>query len=77
MSPRCHQQAVHLLVDRIDLLAQFLQRWARAGGAWTCVSSAIGVPRSWGAATAGRLKAVRIGLIEGGAAKAKRKHWRF
>lgn len=24
-----HQQAMHALVDRIDLLAQFLQRWWR------------------------------------------------
>ena len=32
-----HQQAVDLLVDRVDLLAQFLQRGRGRGVLWTCL----------------------------------------
>ena len=31
-----HQQAVHLLVDRIDLLAQLRERGRGGGRLWTC-----------------------------------------
>ncbi len=43
-----HQQAVNLLVDRIDLLAQFLQRGRGRG----CVGRCLGHPENLGAGTA-------------------------
>ena len=36
-----HQQAVNLLVDRVDLLAQFLQRGWRRGWRWTVLSTSV------------------------------------